>query len=147
MAYGSSWARSWIGAAAASLHHSHSNIRSSCIWDLCHSLWQHRILNPLSEARDGTCNLVVPSWIHFCCVTTGTPSTSFQHPSGDSLCFPHRWISCFLFPITSWSTVWFWWTRPYSNLIRKGAWEVKFILKNIACWNSFYSSLLTLWIV
>ena len=26
----------------------------SCIFDLCHSLWQCRILNPLSEARDRT---------------------------------------------------------------------------------------------
>ena len=24
----------------------------SCICDLCHSLWQYRILNPLSKARD-----------------------------------------------------------------------------------------------
>ena len=26
--------------------------------DLCHSLWQHLILNPLSKARDPTCILV-----------------------------------------------------------------------------------------
>ena len=26
----------------------------SCILDLCSSMWQRRILNPLSEARDGT---------------------------------------------------------------------------------------------
>ena len=26
----------------------------SHIYDLCHSLWQHRILNLPSEARDGT---------------------------------------------------------------------------------------------
>ena len=31
--------------------------------DLHHSPWQCRILNPLSEARDQTCNLMVPSWI------------------------------------------------------------------------------------
>ena len=28
-----------------------------------HSSWQYRILNPKSEARDQTCNLMVPSWI------------------------------------------------------------------------------------
>ena len=33
----------------------------SCICNLHHSSWQHRILNPLSKARDRTCNLMVPS--------------------------------------------------------------------------------------
>ena len=45
----------------------------SCVCDLHHSSWQHRILNPLSEARDGTRNLIALSWIHFCCAKTGTP--------------------------------------------------------------------------
>ena len=30
----------------------------SCICDLHHSLWQLQILNPVSEARDGTCILM-----------------------------------------------------------------------------------------
>ena len=30
----------------------------SHIRKLHHSSWQHRIFNPLSEARDGTCNLM-----------------------------------------------------------------------------------------
>ena len=30
----------------------------SYIWDLHHSSQQHQILNPLSEARDGTCILM-----------------------------------------------------------------------------------------
>ena len=47
----------------------------SHICDLHHSSRQCRILNPLSEARDGTRNLMVPSWIRFCCATTGTPPT------------------------------------------------------------------------
>ena len=34
---------------------------------------QCRILNPLSEARDRTRNLLVPSQICFWCTTTGTP--------------------------------------------------------------------------
>ena len=35
----------------------------SHVCDLCHSSGQHGILNPLSTARDRTCNLMVPSWI------------------------------------------------------------------------------------
>ena len=45
----------------------------SLICELHHSSWQHQILNPLSKARDQTCNLMVPSGICFCCTTTGTP--------------------------------------------------------------------------
>ena len=45
----------------------------SRVCDLQHSSWQHWILNPLSEVRDRTCNLVVASRIHFCYATTGTP--------------------------------------------------------------------------
>ena len=47
-------ARGRIGAAAARLHHSHGNTNQSCFYDLHRSLWQCRILNPLSEARDRT---------------------------------------------------------------------------------------------
>jgi len=75
-AYGSSQARGPIRPAAAGLHHSHSNARLpglSHVCDLHHSSWQRRILNPLSEARDRTRNLMVPSQIHFHCSTTGTP--------------------------------------------------------------------------
>ena len=38
-----------------------------------HSSWHRWILNPLSKARDWTCILTVPSRIHFCWATTGTP--------------------------------------------------------------------------
>ena len=34
---------------------------SSCICDLCQSLWKRGILNPLGEARDWTCNLMETS--------------------------------------------------------------------------------------
>ena len=51
MAYGSSQARGQIGAAAAGLHHSYSNVDPSCDYDLPHSSQQCRILNPLSKAR------------------------------------------------------------------------------------------------
>ena len=35
----------------------------SCFGDLHRSSWQCQILDPLSEARDGTHNLMDPSWI------------------------------------------------------------------------------------
>ena len=44
---------------------------------LHHSSRQRRILNPLIETRDQTCNLMVPSWLCFHCATMGTPSTKF----------------------------------------------------------------------
>ena len=46
---------------------------TSCICNLHHSSWQHRILKPLSEAKGGTRILTVPSQIRFCCTTMGTP--------------------------------------------------------------------------
>ena len=54
----------------------------SHIFDLSHSLWQCQILNPLSEARDGTHILMDTSRIHFCCTTTGTLTFVFvlRHP-------------------------------------------------------------------
>ena len=59
MAYGSSQAWGQIRAAAAGLHHGSR---------------QRQILNPLSEARDRTCNLMDTSRIRFCCAVTVTPS-------------------------------------------------------------------------
>ena len=35
----------------------------SHICDLCHSLWQVWVLNPLSEARDQTCILTDANWV------------------------------------------------------------------------------------
>ena len=49
----------------------------SHICDLYHSSWQSRILNTLSKARDWTWNLMVPTWIWFCCATTGTSILEF----------------------------------------------------------------------
>ena len=48
----------------------------SRVCDLHHSSQQFRILNPLSEARDQTRKLMVPSQIHFHC-TKRTPTCSF----------------------------------------------------------------------
>ena len=44
-----------------------------CVCDLHHSSWQCQILNPLSEARNRTYDLMVPRQIPFCCAMTGTP--------------------------------------------------------------------------
>ena len=73
MAYGGSQARGQIAAVAAGL--CHSNARSKP-----HSSGQQRILNPLSEARDQTHNIMVPSWIRFCCAMPGTPESLFYTP-------------------------------------------------------------------
>ena len=45
----------------------------SRVCNLHHRSRQPRNLNPLREAGDGTRNPVVPSQIHFCCTTLGTP--------------------------------------------------------------------------
>ena len=49
----------------------------SRVCNLHQSSQPRRILNTLSEARDGTRNLMDPSRIHFCCAMTGTPKTDF----------------------------------------------------------------------
>ena len=66
-AYGGPQARGLIRATATS--------DQSHVCKLHQSSQQHWILNPLSEARDRTCNLMVPSWIHFHCTTTGASGT------------------------------------------------------------------------
>ena len=71
-AYGSSQARSQIGATAAGLSHSHNNVGSKPGLRPASQLTASQILNPLSEARDQTRNLMDTSWIHFCYTTTGT---------------------------------------------------------------------------
>ena len=53
----------------------------SQICNLHYSSRQCQILNPLSEARDRTCNLMVPSRICFHCSTTGTPQGCILIPS------------------------------------------------------------------
>ena len=45
----------------------------SRVCNLHHTSQQCQILNPLHDAKDQTRNLIVPSWIRFCCSTTGTP--------------------------------------------------------------------------
>ena len=50
----------------------------SRICKLHRSSWQCWSLNPLSEARDQTLSLMVPSQIRFRCTTSGIPSNAFQ---------------------------------------------------------------------
>uniref|UniRef100_A0A8D0W6X8 F-actin cross-linking protein n=1 Tax=Sus scrofa TaxID=9823 RepID=A0A8D0W6X8_PIG len=81
----------------AHLYHSHSNVDLSGICDLHCSLWQHQILNPLSEptpqpqqhrilnslneARDRTHILMDSSWARFRCTTMLRSFSSFQTES------------------------------------------------------------------
>ena len=48
----------------------------SCICNPHHSSQQHRILNPLIEARDRTHVLMDNSWVYFLCTMTGTPQSA-----------------------------------------------------------------------
>ena len=73
LAYGGSHFRGQIRAVAVNLCHSHSNGGFRLSLRLHHSSQQYWILNPLSKARNRTRNLTVPSWIHFRCLTMGTP--------------------------------------------------------------------------
>ena len=77
-----SQARGQIRATVGSLCHSHSNVRSE--QPTPHSSWQRHILNPVNEARDRTCNLMVPSWNHFHCTTMGTPAVDFLNDVFDA---------------------------------------------------------------
>ena len=78
-AYVGSQARGLIGVTALAYTTVSAMPDLSHIFELYHSSRQHRILNPLSKARDGTHNLMVPGQIHFRCAMMGTP-----HPLLDS---------------------------------------------------------------
>ena len=62
-AYGGSQASGLNGAVAASLRHSHSNAGSEPHLRPIPQLTAMPDPHPLSEARNQTCNLIVPSWI------------------------------------------------------------------------------------
>ena len=59
--------------------------KATAPWDPSHVCnlpqisWQRQILNPLSEARHQTRNLMVPSRIRFHCAMTGTPELPLKH--------------------------------------------------------------------
>ena len=70
---GGSQAKGQIRAVGAGLHHSHSNGASEPHLQPTLQLTAHRILNPLSEARDRAYVLMDASQIHFCWASMGTP--------------------------------------------------------------------------
>ena len=61
ISYGGSHARGQIGATAASPHHSHSNARSEPCLQSTPQLMATPDPYPLSEARDQTPNLMIPT--------------------------------------------------------------------------------------
>ena len=63
LAYGSSQTRGKNGTAAEPYATAMAMLDPSYICHLLHSLWQHWMLNPLSEARDQTHNLMDTSWV------------------------------------------------------------------------------------
>ena len=74
--YGSSQARGWTGAVAASLHHSPSNAGSKLDLQPTPQLsWQWRILNLLSEVKDRTHILMDTSQVLNCWATMGPPAS------------------------------------------------------------------------
>ena len=58
VAYGGSQAIGPIRSVAVGLPTATAILDPSHVFDLHHSSWQHRILNPLSKARDQTCVLM-----------------------------------------------------------------------------------------
>ena len=78
--YGSSQVRGRIRAAAAGLHHSHSNVESEPhLQPATKAHGNARSFNPLSKARDQTCVLMDTSLIHFHCATMGTGNCYFRN--------------------------------------------------------------------
>ena len=73
MAYQISQATGGIGAAAEAYATATATPDPNLVCNLHHSSQQRQILNPMSEARDQTLNLMVSSWICFQCATIGTP--------------------------------------------------------------------------
>ena len=71
VAYGGSQARGWIGAVAASLHHSHSNAGSLIHW---------------AKVRDQTRVLMDTNQVHYCWAMMGTPHNSIylRNKDGDT---------------------------------------------------------------
>ena len=75
--YGSSQAMGWIKAAAEAYATATATPNLNCICDLCCSLYQHWILNPLSDARDQTHILIGVSWVLNLLSHTGNSSIHF----------------------------------------------------------------------
>ena len=78
IAYGSSQARGQIRAAAEAHTTATTPPNLSCICDLCCSLQQHQILNPMSKTRDQT---------HIFTETTSGPSPTKPHGNSSNTTF------------------------------------------------------------
>ena len=120
----------------------------SCVCDLHHSSRQCWTLNPLSEASNRSCNLMVTSQICFCCATMGTPPFFFKcciifpyvphcvYPlpvNGQWGCF-HFWLLWIMFNQH-------WYTSIYSSFSFQFFWM--YILK----WNYWIRSTLHLFLL
>ena len=102
----------------------------SHVCDLHHSTQQHRIPNPLSEARDWTCNLMVPNRIHFHCTTMGTPlTTSFTSNMSQMEWF--YIINSFASISSSFSTLSI--SFHLYTMYFTGFWSISGTIKNIDC--------------
>ena len=91
----------------------------SHVCNLSHSSWQHRILNPLSKARDWICILMDASQMQFCWARTGTPilqifvvqfnqlseTDSISESSDDSILTLFPWIRDKSFRAKSWNDI------------------------------------------
>ena len=89
---GGSQARGRTGATAPGLGQSHRKPDLSRVCNLHYSSRQCWIHNPLSEATDQTCNLMIPSRIRFCCATMGTLNLEILKKKKILLGSPH-WIA------------------------------------------------------
>ena len=88
VAHGISQARGWIGAIAATLHHSHGNSR------------QRWILNPLRKARDWTPVLMDTSRVCYCWAIMGTPyKNQLRFSHGYNLSLKIDALTGFLLPV------------------------------------------------
>ena len=76
----------------------------SCVCDLHHSLWQHQILNPLTEAGYQTCTLMDARQIHFHWATLGTPLSLHFILWDWSLGKLGKWVKL----VRNWDRTWTW---------------------------------------
>ena len=83
MTYGSSWSRGQTGAAAAGLHHSHSNTQSEPRLQPTPQLMA--MLDPRPTDQGQGSNLMDASWIRVHCTTTGTPLVCFLIQYGTNI--------------------------------------------------------------
>ena len=95
-AYGNFQARGWIGAAAASLHHSLSNAGSEPCLQHTPQLMATWILNPLNRIRDRTCILMDSSRVHYHWATMGTPKmANYTFKEGRNFLLESQFLICF----------------------------------------------------